>query len=344
MNQYQKRIISAHVITPPKDLIAAIPLSDTARDFVLKTRIEIESILSGNSNKKFLVVGPCSIHNIDEAKEYALKLKELSEEVKDTFLIIMRSYFEKPRTTVGWQGLITDPDINDSFIVEKGLKIAREFLVWLAQHQIPAAVEFLNPIVPQYIADCVSWAAIGARTTESQTHRQMASGLSMPIGFKNSTDGNIDIAINAIKSAKYPHHFVGVNLEGQVCDYKTTGNPFGNLILRGGKGLQNYDSASLSFAQKLLATNKLSQKVIIDCSHDNSKKNPELQPVVFGAVIEQIVNGNTDIVGIMLESNLFAGNQSSENMPLKKGVSITDACVDWNTTKRIILEACVRCT
>lgn len=333
-----KRIVSSHVIVTPQEIIKKLPVSEEAREFVLKTRAELEAILSGNSRKQFLVVGPCSIHNIEEAKEYAQKIKELSEKVSDKFLIIMRSYFEKPRTISGWQGLITDPDINDSFDIEKGLTLARTFLLYLAEQKIPAAVEFLNPIVPRYISDLVSWATVGARTTESQTHRQMASGLSMPVGFKNSTDGNIAIAIHAIKSSNHPHHFVGVNLDGQVCDFKTKGNPFGHIILRGGKNMQNYDPVSVASVQTALRSEGVTQKVCVDCSHDNSNKNHELQPVAFESVIDQIVDGNTDIVGIMLESNLFDGNQSSEK-PLKKGVSITDKCIDWETTERIILAA-----
>lgn len=336
------RIKSSHVLIPPKTLSAEVPASQAVLEFVEKTRIEIEAILSGNSKKKFLVIGPCSIHNIDDAKEYALKLKELSEKVSDTFLILMRSYFEKPRTISGWQGLITDPHLNNSFEIETGLQMAREFLVWLAKHEIPAAVEFLNPIVPQYIADLVSWATVGARTTESQTHRQMASGVSMPVGFKNSTDGNTDIAIHAIQSASHPHHFVGVNDDGQVCDFKTKGNHFGHLILRGGKGIQNYDPVSVAEAQAALKHASVSQKVCIDCSHDNSKKTPELQPVAFEGVIDQIVDGNSDIVGIMLESNLFEGNQNMADIPLKKGVSITDKCISWDTTESLIVRAHTR--
>lgn len=334
-------IRNSHVLLTPHEIKSKSPLTQKAEQTVLKYRREIEHILDFQDSRKFIVVGPCSIHDIKAAKEYAEKLKKLAEQVKDKLLLIMRVYFEKPRTTVGWKGLINDPNMDDSFNIEKGLLLARELLLQFAEMGLPTATEALDPIVPQYISELISWSAIGARTTESQTHREMASGLSMPVGFKNGTDGNIDVALNAIHSSKMPHNFLGINQKGQVSVFKTKGNAYGHVILRGGNGSPNYDRESIQKVEENLKKANLPPRIVIDCSHGNSNKDYKLQGKVFQDVIQQILSGNTSIVGLMLESHLQEGNQSltGSKKDLKYGVSVTDKCISWQETEEIIMAA-----
>ncbi|MCW8908248.1 MAG: 3-deoxy-7-phosphoheptulonate synthase, partial [Sedimenticola sp.] len=281
---------------------------------------------------------PCSIHDVEAAKEYALRLKKLHDELDDTLYIVMRIYFEKPRTTVGWKGLINDPRMDDTFHIEEGLHKARELLVWLAELGLPVATEALDPFNPQYLGDLFAWAAIGARTTESQTHREMASGLSMPVGFKNGTDGGLAVAINALESVANPHSFLGINQKGQVTVIQTKGNVCGHVILRGGNAGPNYDSVNVALCEEALRKANLPLSIMIDCSHGNSSKKPELQPLVAENVVNQVLEGNRSITGLMLESNLEFGNQSipADLKDLKYGVSVTDACIDWDTTDTLL--------
>lgn len=335
------RIESSQVLIAPKEIKEKLPVTDEEISTILRGRQQIENILSGKDKRKFIVVGPCSIHDVVAAEEYALKLKDLADRVRDKLLVIMRVYFEKPRTTVGWKGLINDPDLDGSFQIEKGLITARELLIKIARIGLPTGTEALDPISPQYISDLVSWSAIGARTVESQTHREMASGLSMPLGFKNGTDGNIEVALNAMESARTPHIFLGINEVGQVSILNTKGNEYGHIILRGGGGKSNYDRETVKLVEKQLEKRNLPQEIVIDCSHGNSNKDHRQQSEVFAKVIEQIVAGDTAIVGMMLESNLSEGNQPiPENISeLKYGVSVTDKCIDWAETEKIILAA-----
>ena len=329
------------VLITPKELKEKLPLSPELEQRIVDYRHQIEKILDFQDHRKFIVVGPCSIHDINAAEEYAHKLKDLADRVQDKLLLIMRVYFEKPRTTVGWKGLINDPDMNESFDVEKGLSIGRNLLLKITEIGLPTATEALDPIVPQYLDELIAWAAIGARTTESQTHREMASGLSMPVGFKNGTDGSVKVALNALQSAKQPHNFLGINKQGQVSVFQTTGNAYGHIILRGGDGKPNYDPVSVKQAETELKKAELPPRIVIDCSHGNSNKDYRLQPIVFESAIQQVINGNTSLVGMMLESNLHEGGQSiPENLDdLKYGVSVTDKCINWEDTERIILAA-----
>jgi len=334
--------VSAQELLPtPHDVISALPLSDKARKTVLDGRETVRRILDRQDPRLFVVIGPCSIHDLKAAHEYATKLKALADEVKDTICVVMRVYFEKPRTTVGWKGLINDPDMDDSFHIEKGLHLARELLLHVAELGLPTATEALDPISPQYMGDLITWTAIGARTTESQTHRELASGLSTPIGFKNGTDGNLDIAINALHSASAPHHFLGINQKGQCAVIRTRGNRYGHVVLRGGNGKPNYDSVSIALAEKELAKAKLPLNLVVDCSHGNSNKDPALQSLVTENCVNQILEGNRSIVGLMLESNLGWGNQKipADLKQLKYGVSVTDACIDWPTTEKLLRAA-----
>ncbi|WP_269468937.1 3-deoxy-7-phosphoheptulonate synthase [Richelia sinica] len=333
-------IKSSHVLLTPHEVKAKLPLTKTAEHTILKYRQELEHILDFKDSRKFIVVGPCSIHDPQAALEYADKLKVLAEKVKDKLLLIMRVYFEKPRTTTGWKGLINDPDMDDSFHVEKGILMARNLLLKLAELGLPTATEALDPIIPQYISELISWSAIGARTTESQTHREMASGLSMPVGFKNGTDGNIQVALNALKSAKTPHNFLGINQKGQVSLFQTRGNDYGHVILRGGNQ-PNFDVESVKIVEEQLKAENLPPRIVIDCSHGNTNKDYRLQPAVFEQVIKQIIDGNNSIVGMMLESHLYEGNQAitGKREDLKYGVSVTDKCISWEETERIILSA-----
>jgi 3-deoxy-7-phosphoheptulonate synthase len=331
-------VSSVELLPTPSDVISALPLSDRAKRVVLEGRETVHRILDRRDPRLFVVVGPCSIHDIKAAHEYAGKLKKLADEVKDTMLIIMRVYFEKPRTTVGWKGLINDPYMDDSFHIEKGLHLARELLLHIAELGLPTATEALDPISPQYLGDLITWNAIGARTTESQTHREMASGLSTPLGFKNGTDGGLGIAINALHSASQPHHFLGINQKGQCAVIRTRGNRYGHIVLRGGNGKPNYDSVSVALTEKELTAAKLPLNIMVDCSHGNSNKDPALQTLVAENCTNQILEGNRSIVGLMLESNLGWGNQKipADLKQLKYGVSVTDACIDWPATETLL--------
>ncbi len=325
----------------PEALHAKLPLTDKASDTVTKGRADLRAILERKDKRLFVVVGPCSIHDPVAGLDYARRLKALQEEVKETMLLVMRVYFEKPRTTTGWKGYINDPFMDDSFRVDVGMEKARHFLLDVCELGLPTATEALDPISPQYLGDLIAWTAIGARTTESQTHREMSSGLSTPVGFKNGTDGDIGIAINAILSAANPHAFLGINSQGNVSVVRTRGNPHGHVVLRGGDGRPNYDSVSVAIAEQSLQKAKLPANIVIDCSHANSYKKPELQPLVMTDVVNQIVHGNQSIVGVMIESNIAAGNQKipADLSELKYGCSVTDACIDWETTVHMLKEA-----
>ncbi|RMG08192.1 MAG: 3-deoxy-7-phosphoheptulonate synthase [Cyanobacteria bacterium J055] len=338
---FDTHIQRSQVLLTPEDIKAKLPLDEVSETTVCRFRKQIENILDGTDSRKFIVVGPCSIHDLTAALEYAKKLKKLADKVSDRLLLIMRVYFEKPRTTVGWKGLINDPDMDDSFHTEKGLLLARQILLQVTELGLPTATEALDPIVPQYISELIAWSAIGARTIESQTHREIASGLSMPVGLKNGTNGSIDVAINAMKAAREPHNFLGINSMGQVSIFTTTGNPYAHVILRGGGGKANYDAASVKAIEEQLIAENLPPRIVIDCSHGNSNKDHRRQGAVLADVVEQICQGNQSIVGMMLESNLYEGNQSipSNLQDLKYGVSITDKCISWEETERIILEA-----
>ena len=338
-------IKSSHVLLTPNEVKEKLPLTKTAENTILKFRQEIEHILDFQDRRKFIVVGPCSIHDPKAAIEYGEKLLDLAKKVEDKLLLIMRVYFEKPRTTVGWKGLINDPEMDDSFNVEKGILIARSLLLKLTELGLPTATEALDPIIPQYISELVSWSAIGARTTESQTHREMASGLSMPVGFKNGTDGNIQVAVNALKSARTPHNFLGINQKGQVSVFQTRGNAHGHVILRGGTQ-PNFDAENIKLVEEQLKSAKLSPRIVVDCSHGNTNKDYRLQSMVFENIIQQILDGNSSIVGMMLESNLYEGSQTitGNREDLKYGVSVTDKCINWEETERIILAAHAKLT
>ncbi len=331
-------VISQDVLITPEQLKQEIPLTEKAEATVIEGRQVIRNILDRKDHRLFVVIGPCSIHDIDAAKDYARRLKALAEEVSDSLYLVMRVYFEKPRTTVGWKGLINDPHLNDSFEIESGLRLGRKLLVELAEMGLPTATEALDPILPQYLQDTISWSAIGARTTESQTHREMSSGLSMAVGFKNGTDGGFSVAINALKSASQPHAFLGVDQFGQVSVIKTKGNRYGHVVLRGGNGKPNYDTVSVALCEQELDKAKLQKNIMIDCSHANSNKDPAMQPLVLQDIAHQIVEGNRSIVGVMVESNINWGAQSiPENLcDLKYGVSVTDACIDWATTEQAL--------
>ncbi len=332
-------IESQSLLITPQDLKKAVPASDAAYAQVAESRQVIRDILDGKDQRLFVVVGPCSIHDTKAALDYATRLKALSDEVSDTLYVVMRVYFEKPRTTVGWKGLINDPYLDDSFAIEDGLKIGRKLLLDILESGLPTATEALDPISPQYLQDLISWSAIGARTTESQTHREMASGLSSPVGFKNGTDGGIEVATNAIKSAAKPHRFLGLSGDGRVAVITTSGNPYAHVVLRGGSDGPNYDSVHVALVEQSLAKAGLPKNIMIDCSHANSSKKPELQPLVLENIGHQIADGNTSITGLMIESHIHAGNQSvpEDLSQLQYGVSITDGCIDWETTETALL-------
>lgn len=328
-------IESIKPIITPRELKARLPIPEAAVQTVIHERQVVKDILDRKDKRLMVVIGPCSIHDPEAALEYGRRLKALSEEVKDTLYLVMRVYFEKPRTTVGWKGLINDPHMNDSFEVEEGMQIARKLLIDLSEMGLPLATEALDPISPQYIQDLISWSAIGARTTESQTHREMSSGLSCAVGFKNGTDGGLTVAINAMQSVSHPHHFLGIDEEGQVAIVRTRGNQYGHVVLRGGGGKPNYDSVSVRICEQALEKAGLKQNIMIDCSHANSNKDPALQPLVMENAANQILEGNQSIIGLMVESNLEWGSQSipANLCDLKYGVSVTDACIDWKTTE-----------
>ncbi len=328
-------------LAPPSAIKQEFPLSEAAQDFVFDSRQHIQQILAGKEDRLIAVVGPCSIHNVDMAIEYGKRLKKLADQVSDTLLVVMRVYFEKPRTTVGWKGLINDPHLNDTFDMAEGYRMARKLLMELAEMQIPAASEALEPITPQYIADLISLASIGARTTESPTHRQMASGLSMPIGFKNGTDGDLQIALDAMTSSNAPHSFLGIDGEGATCVVHSKGNPWGHLILRGGRSGPNFSKESVAEAIEALEKRNLPPRLLVDCSHGNSLKDHTRQAGVWRDVLQQRMDGSRAIAGMMLESNLMPGNQKLTEDPsgLEYGISITDACIGWDETEQLLLEA-----
>ena len=328
------------VLITPDQLKLEVPMSDTANAQLAASRQVISDILDRKDPRMFVVLGPCSIHDVDAAIEYALRLKKLASEVEDTLYLVMRVYFEKPRTTVGWKGLINDPHLNDTFKIQEGLHIGRTLLLDILEMGLPTSTEALDPISPQYLSDCISWSAIGARTTESQTHREMASGLSSAVGFKNGTDGGLSVAINALQSVSSPHRFLGINTQGQVAIIKTRGNPYGHIVLRGGSKGPNYDSVHIKLSEAALAEAGVATNIMVDCSHANSNKTPELQPLVMENVINQVLEGNRSIIGLMIESNLEAGNQSipKDLSQLKYGVSVTDGCIDWATTEAAVHE------
>lgn len=334
-------IESSHLLPSPTELIDKLPLSETAAETVFQGRQAIADIINGHDARKFIVVGPCSIHDVNAAIDYAQRLKTLADRVADKFLIVMRVYFEKPRTTVGWKGLINDPFLDGSFHIEKGLFIARQLLLQIAEIGLPAGTEALDPITPQYMSDLVSWYAIGARTIESQTHREMASGLSVPVGMKNGTDGNIRVALDALEASRRPHHFLGLNSNGQVSVFRTKGNPYGHIILRGGGNKPNYDAETVKWVEAQMAERGLSKRIVIDCSHGNSNKDHTKQSVVFEDIMQQILDGDDSIIGVMLESNLLGGNQpiSTDPSTLQYGVSITDKCISWDDTESLIMAA-----
>jgi phospho-2-dehydro-3-deoxyheptonate aldolase len=333
-------VVETRPLPAPKQLLAELPKTESQADFIAHSRKEINRIIFTSDKRFLLVVGPCSIHDTVAGAEYARRLAAIAKEVSDRIMIVMRVYFEKPRTTVGWKGLIMDPRLDGSHDIAEGLRTARAFLREILDLGLPTATEFLDPITPQYLADLVCWGAIGARTTESQTHRQMASGLSMPIGFKNGTDGSLQTAINAIKAASQPQTFLGINMDGNASAVSTRGNPEAHIVLRGGTTGPNYGPAHIIQTEALLAKAGLPTSILVDCSHENSGKRPERQPEVMRALLAQIAEGNTSIMGAMVESNLHAGSQPfpqpKEN--LKYGVSITDGCIDWETTEGMIRE------
>ncbi len=337
------KIKSITPIIAPADLRQVFPLSDAGSEFVSASREHIKNILHGKDSRLMVVVGPCSIHDPKSAIDYAERLARLSRDVSDQLFLIMRVYFEKPRTTIGWKGLINDPDMNGTHLISKGLGIARGLLCKTTELGLPVSTEMLDPITPEYLADMLCWGAIGARTTESQTHRELASGLSFPIGFKNSTDGNLQIAIDAMISARHPHSFLGINREGLTSIIQTTGNPDVQIVLRGGKK-PNYFPEDIQKTEELMKKYDLSPSIMVDCSHANSEKNHEKQPQVLENVIGQIVAGNRSISGVMIESFIEGGNQPipKDLSQLRYGVSITDKCIDWNTTERILREAHAR--
>lgn len=334
------RVVNFEKLDSPEALKAAFPLSESGAESVSKNRESLINALNGQDQRLVVITGPCSIHDTKSALEYAERLAELRPEIHDKILLVMRVYFEKPRTSVGWKGLINDPHLDQSFDVQTGLQRAREILLSIAELGLPCATEFLDPIVPQYTSDIVSWAAIGARTTESQTHREMASGLSMPVGFKNATDGSLEVAINAMVSAQASHSFLGIDDHGVTSVVRAAGNPNVHLVLRGGRK-PNWSKAHIAYAKVLLEPFEHQRLLMVDCSHGNSNKDYRKQPEVFEGVLEQFLAGEKSILGVMLESHINAGRQALSSK-LKYGQSITDGCIDWDTTKTLLLRASER--
>jgi 3-deoxy-7-phosphoheptulonate synthase len=336
---HQKIVLGYDPLIPPALLYTEVPATPTSLETVLRARREAASILSGEDDRLIVIVGPCSIHDPETANEYCRRLKQLSDKLSTELLIIMRAYLEKPRTTVGWKGLINDPDIDESYQINKGLRVSRKLYVDLTNQGMPIASEMLDTISPQFLADLISLGAIGARTTESQLHRELASGLSFPIGFKNGTDGGLGVAVDAIGSAKSKHHFMGVTKQGLAAITRTSGNDHCFVILRGGNKGTNFDAVSVNLAKEALKKKGLRQGVMVDCSHGNSNKDHKNQPKVAEVVAEQLRNGEQGIIGVMIESNINEGNQkvpAEGPSGLKKGVSITDACIDWETTVTVL--------
>ncbi len=333
-------VASSELLATPEDVKRRLPMTQRATDTVHRARAALRDILARRDPRLFVVVGPCSIHDIKAAHEYAARLQALASRIESTMLIVMRVYFEKPRTTTGWKGLINDPDLDDSFHIEKGILMARELLLHIAELGLAAGTEALDPIMPQYLSELITWTAIGARTTESQTHREMASGLSTPVGFKNGTDGSLATSINALQSVRRPHHFLGITQQGLSAVFRTRGNEHAHIVMRGGGGRGNYDAVSIALAERELAAAGLPANIVVDCSHGNSNKDPELQPLVAENCVTQIEDGNRSIVGVMLESHLKAGRQPipKDLSQLEYGKSITDGCIDWATTERLLLK------
>jgi len=341
MRQIQDiHVRGVEALISPRALKEAFPADDKIAAVVVEARETVREILAGRDSRILCIVGPCSIHDPVAALDYAQRLSRLRDEVADQMFVMMRVYFEKPRTTIGWKGLINDPDMDDSCNMREGLRIARQLLVDINRIGLPAATEMLDPITPQYIADLISWAAIGARTTESQTHREMASGLSMPVGFKNSTEGNLQVAINAVESARHPHSFLGITQEGMSAIIRTSGNPATHVVLRGGRN-PNYDNSSIAECVQMLERGGLEPRVLVDCSHAQTNKDFRKQAAVFDTIIAQICAGSLAIMGVMVESHIEAGNQpvNSDRSKLKYGVSVTDPCIDWPSTERCVRNA-----
>jgi 3-deoxy-7-phosphoheptulonate synthase len=335
-----QHVIEIKALPSPRAIKTKLPITDQAAALVVETREAIRRILHGQDRERLLViVGPCSIHDQEAAYEYAARLKPIADALRDRLLIVMRTYFEKPRTTVGWKGLINDPHLDGTCDIATGMELARTILLTINQSGMPCATELLDPISPQYIADLISWTAIGARTTESQTHREMASGVSMPVGFKNGTEGSLQVAVNAMTSARTPHHFVGINAEGQTSIIRTTGNPDRHIVLRGGGGKTNYDVENVATAEAAVAGEGIARPIMIDCSHDNSSKDHRRQGLVAREVLRQFRDGRQSIMGLMLESNLNPGKQTwKQGISLAYGVSITDACLGWDETAALLTE------
>jgi len=340
MNVENTNIVSIEKIITPNELKTKLPLDKETEKNIIKWRLEVDNIIKGKDERLLVIIGPCSIHDVDAAIDYATKLKTIRDFYQDKLFIIMRVYFEKPRTTVGWKGLINDPDLNGTYNINKGLEVSRELLLQINQLGIPTGCEFLDVFNPQYYADLVSWGAIGARTTESQLHRELASGLSMPIGFKNGTSGNVDIAIDAIICANHTHVFMGINNDGNSSIVKTSGNNSAHLILRGGSNGPNYDHVNIALINKLLKIKNINTKFIIDCSHGNSGKSYKNQPLVIESIMSQINHGEKNICGVMIESNIFEGCQKHDVKNGKEGLeygkSITDECVNLETSIKML--------
>ena len=335
-------IKSIQQLAPPKEFLKEFPTTEAIENQVVEGRRQVANILRGEDKRMLMITGPCSLHDVDAGYEYAVKLKELAEDLRDEMLVVMRVYFEKPRTTVGWKGLIYDPHLNGSFDINTGLRMAREFLLKTSELGLLTAIEFVDPITPQYIADLYSWAAIGARTAESQTHRQVSSGLSMPVGFKNGTGGSIQLAVDGVVASQAPQAFLGVDSEGKASVVVTKGNPDTHIVLRGGSQGPNFDSDSIADAMQRLERSKLRTQLIVDCSHANCGKDHKKQRIAFHDLMEQRHAGNENIVGVMLESHIFEGNQpldESDPSVLKYGVSITDPCVGWEETVELLNQA-----
>jgi 3-deoxy-7-phosphoheptulonate synthase len=334
-------VISFADMPTPDELHAKLPITDTAHTNVTEARELLRDILDRKDKRMFVVVGPCSIHDPEAGLDYARRLKKLQAKVAGTMVLVMRVYFEKPRTTTGWKGFVNDPFMDDSFRVDIGMERARRFLLDVCELGLPTATEALDPISPQYLGDLIAWTAIGARTTESQTHREMASGLSTPVGFKNGTDGDVDIAVNAVLSSSKPHSFLGISERGSVSIVRTKGNAYGHVVLRGGGGRPNYDSVSVAIAEQAMKKSGLPANLVVDCSHANSYKKPDLQPLVMSDVIQQIRHGNKSLVGVMIESNIVGGNQPipDDLSKLTYGCSVTDGCIGWDETEEMLRNA-----
>jgi 3-deoxy-7-phosphoheptulonate synthase len=331
------RIKDSNKLKPPEFYLDKYAINQQETDFIVASRKTINRIMDGKDKRLMVIVGPCSIHDPKAAREYAKKLKKLSAKLSDKLFVVMRVYFEKPRTTIGWKGLVNDPDLDNSFNIEKGLDTARHLLLDLAKMGVPTAVEYLDLITPQYFSDLITWGAIGARTTESQTHRELASGMSCPIGFKNGTDGGVQVAIDAVISASYPHSFLSVSKKGVLTSYQTNGNTNCHIILRGGGGVTNYDENSIDLACTKLAENELKPRVMVDFSHANSEKQHKNQIQVGAEIIKQIKSGNHQVFGVMIESNLVEGNQKINTLDkLEYGKSITDACLGWDDSEQLL--------